>query len=624
MFDRLWVQTFLRGLLVLNLHYIHGLFHDCSVCCVIQDKIRDLNCSWKSDVRTEHFVSLQSLTNPEEHPLHFTIDRNWLVIPRKELVVDHKYHLIVTGGGKNYTHYFTYSDDGHNIFIRPPSLNSSILDCYSLEVNWNHPEEDLHIPVELRYRILGAQNWTEVDESDLETSRYVLEDPVPYTQYEFQIRYLPDGTNNKGSIWSDSHVLTSSEMAPNGSVDVWRSLQNGSSLLIMWKPLDHRSARGNILGYQVTYGAEEMTTEEPCCSKMLPAQSTPVCVRARNSEGLGPPMCVTPLCTDEDIFDCKVWGDLKGRISVLCEDNLRAEKVLSYIIEWRDLREGGETGVQWTRRRTVNETFVLPGNFTSGVPYFISVYVLYNNSCARTFSMDLYSREEVPSAAPNFFSHTLSDGTVNVSWEEIPIKHKRGIITHHTIYINSRGRSEHQKVSNKNGSTILSGLSSGTTYTIWMTASTRAGEGPRRIHQIPGNRHRALLIVAVVIHLLFVCVVLMCFCEWPKIPKPENKFKEFFMGSSTNIWQPQQVSLNLVIEVVEEIEPPPKPPTPPPLPSPQTLLPPTPQPSTLLNTDPDITSGYKKCPTLLNKAPVITSGYEKHFMPTPEEIMCLR
>lgn len=624
MSERCWVNALLGGLFVLNLSYIYGLFHDCSVCCVIQDKIGDLNCSWRSDVSTQYSVSLQSLTYSDEPPILFniTLGQNWVLIRRKDLVTYHEYNLIVTGGGKEATQNFTYSKDGHNIFIRPPQLYSTISENNkSLEITWKDPEDESeNLPVQLRYRILGAHNWSEVNKSDLEINTYALDDPEPYTDYEFQIRYLPDETNKKGSLWSESHVLTSPEMVPNGSPDGLRSWQNGSSLLVMWKPLDHHSARGKILNYVVTYahGGKKMTAEVPCCSKILPAQSRQLCVRARNSKGLGPPLCVAPLCTEiankaKDL-DCKVWGDSSGRINVLCKELLKFENVLSSVMEWRALGED-KTEVNWTRGQTVNETLVFPGEFTPGVPYYISVYVFYNTdlSCIRTFSTETYSQEEVPTAAPNFTSHILSAGNVLVSWEEIPMQHRRGLISHHTIYVKNTDHSEFHTVSNGRGNKTLSGLSSGTVYTIWMTASTRAGEGkpsPQKTFQTSGNRHRVLLIVAVVASILFVCGAVLCFRDrgtsfWPKIPKPEGKFKEFFMASSANMWQPQQVSLNPLIAVVEEIEPPPQPPTPPP----ELQPPPPPQPSPPL--------------PVLNTAPVITSGYERHFMPTPEEVMGL-
>ncbi|XP_073510451.1 interleukin-27 receptor subunit alpha isoform X3 [Phyllobates terribilis] len=525
MSDRRWVIALFRGLLLVNLSCIYGFADDSSVFCVIRDQSGDLNCSWSSDVWMEHSVSLQNLTHPHEPPLFFTIPagQNCLLLKREELVSLNEYLITVTAGGERKTINFTYGSHGHH--SRPPLLNSSISGSDSLEITWTHPEDEVleHPPVELRYRILGANNWTEVEDDDLEINNYILDEPAPFTQYEFQIRYLPEG-EKKGSGWSRSHVLMSPE----------KEILNGS---------------GSV---------------------------------------------------------CKVRGDSSGRMNVLCDVRERPDDVLSYITEWREVREDEKTPLHWTRGPAVSGAVVLPGNFTPGIPYYISVNVIYNGSCIRIFSTEAYSREEVPTAAPNFTCHLLSAGNILVSWKEIPRRHRRGIISHYTIYVNSTNTYKYYTVSNGSGNKTLSGLSSGTVYTIWMTASTRAGEGqssPLKTFPTSGKRHRMLLIVPMVVIILLVCGTILCFFDcktqfWPKIPKPEDKFKKLFMASNVNMWQPHQVSLNPLIAVVEEIEPPPQPPTPPP-PKPS---PPSP---------------------LLNKASVITSGYEKHFMPTPEEVMGL-
>ncbi|KAM4039661.1 interleukin-27 receptor subunit alpha isoform 2-T2 [Anomaloglossus baeobatrachus] len=574
MSDRRWVTAFFRGLLVLNLQYMYGLLDERSVFCVTTDQSGDLYCSWTGDVRTGDSASLLDLTNPQEPPLVFTIPpgQNWLLINREKLVKLKEYLITVTAGGKSMRMNFTYSGDGHH--SRPPLLNASISGSDSLEISWKHPEdevlEDPHPPVELKYRIVGAHNWTQVESDDLEINKYVLEEAAPFTEYEFQIRYLPDG-EKKGSAWSRSHVLWSPEMAPNGSCDVWQSLEEDeSSLLVMWKALEQRSARGKVQ-YEVTSvrGGHSTTQEVPCCGLVLPAQSSQVCVTARNSKGVGPPACVAPLCTEmvnENVSDCKVRGDSSGKVTVLCDGRVTPDDVLSYVMEWRELREDEAPLLHWTRRRALSEAVELPGNFTPGVPYYISVNEIYNDSCTRIFATEAYSQEEVPTVAPNFTCHILSAGNVIVLWQEIPRRHRRGIISHYTIYVNSTTSYKH--------------------YT--------------------GNRHRVLLVVPMVAFILLVSGAIMCFFDcktqfWPKIPKPEDKFKKLFMASNVNMWQPHQVSLNPLIAVVEEIEPPPQPPTPPP-PPPSKPSPPSP---------------------LMKKAPVITSGYERHFMPTPEEVMGL-
>ncbi|XP_072005830.1 interleukin-27 receptor subunit alpha isoform X4 [Engystomops pustulosus] len=562
----------LCGFLILNFSFIYGLLPYCFICCVYQHKSGDLNCSWISDVRTKHSVSLEQLGSDESVVFAVPSGQNWLIIPRENLTTYKEYYITVTGGDQEKSETFTYSEDGANIFIRPPILTSSILENQSLEITWTHPEDKFFmLEVELRYRVLGAQNWTVA--RDHEITAYELKEPLPYTEYEFQIRYLPDEeTTEAGSLWSQSHIRTSHEMAPDGSCDVWRSLQNGSSLLVIWKELDHRSARGKILSYQVTYihGREE-EDELPCCNVSLPAPATHVCVRARNSEGLGPPACAPPLCADRTFLDCNIHGDSSNRIRVLCKDPVIASPLLSFVVEWRAQREDLKMELDWTRTRVVNETLVLPGDFTPGTPYHVSVYVLYSNSCITGFSTEVYSREEVPTASPKFTSHILSPGSVLVSWEEIPKWHKRGAITHYSIYVRSADHLQDHPVSNGSGNKTLSGLSTGTVYTVWMTASTSAGEGQpgaqKTFQTSAGHRHRVPLIVAVVVNVLFICGAILCFCDckislWPKVPKPEVKFKQFFMASSVTVWQPPQISNNPMITVVEEVEPPPKPPSP--------------------------------------------------------------
>ncbi|KAG8547231.1 hypothetical protein GDO81_028827 [Engystomops pustulosus] len=238
-----------------------------------------------------------------------------------------------------------------------------------------------------------------------------------------------EGSGLVSAVLSLSHTLVE---------DVHFPVKVTPDPLCVLQELDHRSARGKILSYQVTYihGREE-EDELPCCNVSLPAPATHVCVRARNSEGLGPPACTPPLCADRTFLDCNIHGDSSNRIRVLCKDPVIASPLLSFVVEWRAQREDLKMELDWTRTRVVNETLVLPGDFTPGTPYHVSVYVLYSNSCITGFSTEVYSREEVPTASPKFTSHILSPGSVLVSWEEIPKWHKRGAITHYSIYVRS-------------------------------------------------------------------------------------------------------------------------------------------------------------------------------------------
>ncbi|XP_063787196.1 interleukin-27 receptor subunit alpha isoform X2 [Pseudophryne corroboree] len=477
MSDSFWIRPIAGGIfiLIISVCYSNDFADLCSFCCIIQGKIEDLNCTWRSAQRT---ASLQSLTNPKDPPRHFTLQpgQKWLLLPRENLTYSHRYHLRVSGGDKEEALIFTYSHDGENVFIRPPALNSSVSEDMTVEVFWENPADSPHpLLVELRYRILGDSSWTLANESDLEVNAYSLDDPEPYTKYEFQIRYLPDEQQkNRGSLWSESYVLTTPEDVPTGTLDVWRSLEKWPLLLIMWKPLSPQSARGEILNYHVVFsGTESKITEALCCSMIMPAQTTHVCVSARNSKGLGNGTCLTPLCSGISLFGGRAWGDASGRINVWWEEPLSPRLPLSYLVEWR---EDGNKQLNWTRSQTANQTLILPDVFTTGVLYHISVFALKDDECVANLSTETYSLEGVPSASPNFFIHVLTSTEAVISWDEIPVQHRRGNLKHYSIYVNSTDRYQHHKV--YSGNETLSGLSPGTVYTVWMTATTTAGEGP--------------------------------------------------------------------------------------------------------------------------------------------------
>ncbi|XP_075062697.1 interleukin-27 receptor subunit alpha isoform X2 [Mixophyes fleayi] len=479
MSDSGWIRTLAGGLLILmiSVGYSKGSVELCSFCCIIEAKREDLHCMWSSHNVSQHTAALRSLTRSQDPPRRIILQpgQNWLVIPRENLTHFHKYQLRVSGGGRDEALSFTYSHDGENVFISPPTLNSSILeDGKTVDLTWEYPyDHSDYWLVELRYRILGDSSWTVVNSDILEPTAYELADLEPDAKYEFQIRCLPDeNLNNQGSLWSESHVITTPEDVPTGNLDIWRSLEKWPLLLIMWKPLNPRSARGKILSYHVVFNGNN-TTEVPCCSTILPAQTTHVCVGAKNSKGLGNYTCVTTLCSDTSVFGGKAWGDEAGRINVWWEEPLDSRLSLSYVVEWN---EDGNKQINWTRSQAANKTLILPGEFTPGVVYHVSVFAINVSNCVAQFSTETYSLDEVPSAGPNFTIDVLTATEAFISWDEIPVQHRRGNLKHYTIYANSAESSQQYTVYSTNKT--LSGLSSGIVYTVWMTATTTAGEGP--------------------------------------------------------------------------------------------------------------------------------------------------
>ncbi|XP_077326566.1 interleukin-27 receptor subunit alpha [Lithobates pipiens] len=628
MSDDTWNKSLVGGLVILifGITSSTGNIDQCSLCCLLQRTSEDLNCTWTKDSSVQLNVSLQKIS-PRDSPQHYTIapGQNWLLIPRKNLTLYDNYQLSVHGETWMETMNFTYCHGCENVFIGAPILNSTNYeeeDMLIVEITWQDIIDFSNPPrVELRYRTLGASDWITVDSSDLQPNSYEMTDREPGTDYEFQIRYIPDERQKNRGLWSESYVFTTPEEVPVGAPDVWRNFHWESSLHVTWKPLSHHSARGKILSYNVIYNNNDtpQSIEEPCCNISLPAQSTHVCVSARNSKGHGPHGCVIPLCsvaTDMDNFDAKAWGDPSGHIVVWWKELMNYGFPVNYVVEWR---KDNSSEMNWTRSQmsemnwtkseisemnwTRSQTLVLPGKFSSGVLYHISIHALYNDCYTKIFSTEAYAREEVPLAGPSFSIH-VSSSEVLISWDEIPRHALRGKLKHYTIYVKNETSFQRHTVYGRNFT--LSGLSPHGAYTTFITASTAAGEGVPSANQtfqtnIRGRIHPlalisvSLLSVGILAMAIFIHPFLLVL--WPKIPKPENKF----IGAtvSTTFLEPQQTPSNPPIVEVEEMEPV-SPPSPPPSPPP--LPPPAPP-----------QDHFKP----------ITSGYEKHFMPTLEEVLGL-
>ncbi|XP_018109197.1 interleukin-27 receptor subunit alpha isoform X2 [Xenopus laevis] len=583
-------------LMVLFSSVSRGIDDICRLCCHIQGQEHSLNCSWNSLSDTEHTLYLQHLKN-DLSVLNFTapLGQNWLLIHREYLVMFDPYHLRLTAGGKEVQLNITFQTNGENVLLQPPILTPVEYEDHNIVVvKWEHQE---HVSAEqeqaLQYRKVGAANWTEVHNDLLEPNSYDLTNLDLYVEYEVQIRYLPKrSSNEKGSRWSKTLTFCTPGEVPCGLLDVWRSSVEGPTLRVQWKPLSNRTERDKILVYNVTYvhGGQTNTTEVQSCHIQLPSEATNICVSPKNQHGLGYVSCTPPSCSDlTPASGIKVWVDRSGGIKVSVREMLPApEDPHTYLVECKELIEAGNTFLNWTRFPTTNQNLTLSGDFAPYVPYEVTVFVLYNNRCAGVASSVLYSQEGAPSAGPNVSIHLISADEAHLSWDELPLPHRRGNITSYTIYLNSTEHSLQQSVLGRNN--CISGLLPNTAYTVRMTAWTGAGEGPPGCARKFRTGHITYQLVVIgVIFLLITIPLSLCTIWvvrrwiWTRIPNIETN-QELIQNNFN--WGLEQEDPNTPITIVEEIEPPQQAPKPP--------------------------------------EKIITSGYEKHFLPTPEEVMGLR
>ncbi|XP_053320279.1 interleukin-27 receptor subunit alpha [Spea bombifrons] len=606
-------------LLLMNCSVCAGIIEVCSLCCVLRGQDEGLNCTWNGNADTQRTLHIQSLKYNSDRTsvLSFTSlpGQNWLLIPRQKLTKYDRYHLRLEWDGGEDSLTITYEDNGENVLIEPPVLSPDVTfneeDPTTAEVAWSAPSEGSHHhEAELWYRKLGQDGWLEAEPSDLEAGTYEMTKLEPFTKYQVKIRYLPnESSKDMGSLWSEPITFGTPEEVPTGPLDLWRHF--GQSISLVWKPPDDRYARGHILNYVVTYihNGKSYTTEASCCEVKLPNNSTHMCVSARNSKGNGPSTCAAPLCSDKNFsLLVTVERNPNGGITVWFGEPLSLPSDHpTYLVEWTEITERGNAMINWTRSQADGQNVTLPGTFLPHVPYQVSVFALYQNSCRGPFSTTVYGHQGVPSAAPDFSVIPLSCKGALIFWKELPVWQQRGLLTHYTVYLNSTARSRQHAATGRN--LTLTDLMCGTLYHVWVTASTTAGEGPpgahKSFHTIGPGPDSALIVFVVLTFALLLsgAFAFVYTLWWQKIPSPQNSHVGAGNFIYSNGWLLKQVPSHPPIAVVEEEELPPA-----------VLAPP----ATTGQTPITVLEGPESS---RNKS--ANFGYEKHFLPTREEVMGL-
>ncbi|XP_019383967.1 PREDICTED: interleukin-12 receptor subunit beta-2 [Gavialis gangeticus] len=406
--------------------------------------------------------------------------------------------------------------------------NNSATNC---TIVWQDQQSTQHF--RLRYRQVTSQQWTMVNW--LSTRRYSLQDLKPYTEYEFQVscRFHP----SRG-IWSDwsTFQTQTSEAEPVGLLDVWYIMQDTDSqrqtVTLYWKALNESKARGKILHYSVTFqenshkspkAAEVNTTTQTHYIKVIPKMNYHITVCAHNSRGIFPPTSIDTHLNVSDLPPQSVFATSKGNDSIFVTwepPSNPSSFINGYIVEW--VRStSSRRHLNWIKLLASDLSTVISENIKHCACYRINVFALYKNRAGQVASTRGYSRQEAPAAGPQVSATVEADGAW-VSWDEIPDHQQMGCITHYNIYLQNRNAEVAPKLySIRQESSIdsfyIKNLQQGVTYSLWMTASTLAGEGPK------GNEELVYLESTSEWTLIFsICIFIIisvCVCSVPCIKK---------------------------------------------------------------------------------------------------------
>ncbi|XP_042340081.1 interleukin-12 receptor subunit beta-2 [Plectropomus leopardus] len=333
----------------------------------------------------------------------------------------------------------------------------------------------------------GAQTWTS-SYSGLQMSAVQVGSFLePYRLYHFTAR--SKFSTGLWSEWSASVSSWTQEEAPAKELDMWYAepASDFNSLRVYWKEPNISISRGKITEYKVSvYSQNSGLISFNNTSADTRNYSVPFCVDcevtvwACNSKGPSPPARISVHHTKVKVRqlqppqDVRVTAD-KQSVTISWRKHDTAPPDSEYVVEW--FPEGHKLEeLRWVRLgRNDNHTVVT--DIKPFECYEGAVHVFYNgSSVSRTRFTGVATLTSVPAVVPSV-QEMVEGNKVKVTWKEIPRGQRGGCVTKYTIYLDDD--SEHQQTYSIPASErmhIIKDLPPAV-YSLWMTASTAAGEG---------------------------------------------------------------------------------------------------------------------------------------------------
>ncbi|XP_078285436.1 interleukin-12 receptor subunit beta-2-like [Rhinoraja longicauda] len=418
----------------------------------------------------------------------------------------------------------------------PVNVSAKPDDPTNIAIEWAKPanlDQFISIQYELQYRLAGQENWNEVspDEVEVHAVGYILEDLQPFTQYEFRVRCGREEETNR-KLWSDWSAVTGAmtqEAKPVGILDVWFMQRGQGNITLLWKPLEQHQARGIIQRYSVNYtlqwDGEEMgtVTINTCCGIILSETPQLVNVSAYNSVGATDPATLNLVQGQLSVLNITVLN-YNDQVQVCWVAS--AKKVVGFVVEWSNMNLP-EDPPEWKKIPALDKCMDLKHDVLQPwIPYKVSVYTQYQIGLGRPVSTLIYTKEGVPLTGPQISIYNITQTSATLLWENIPLSRRQGFILYYTLfYVKNPQEGNRQKALNISSalhSFTLLNLEPASTYRIWMTASTRVGEGTSGPHfeLKTGASHiiswKHIIVVLVILVVIALCITGRC-CFYQRI-----------------------------------------------------------------------------------------------------------
>ncbi|XP_072769197.1 granulocyte colony-stimulating factor receptor [Nerophis lumbriciformis] len=417
-------------------------------------------------------------------------------------------------------------------------------DYVSLEVRFKTAESSLWNKI----LVLRALPKNPVDRCNLlHGTRYVAQIRVRYQQSPW-------------SEWSGSQSAVTMESAPTGLLDTWMRVTGDHmhkqlQMLLFWKPSRRFRANGRNVSYVVSVRKVSSKRGTLCatagghCTFQVPRRARKVYIVAENAAGKSSPTQVRIYHPKEHEAIWNVSAAALADGSVLVQwTKIPSAGLLDYVVEWRPKLENALFHVRFELAGKNMSSLVIAGSFEPYKPYGISVYPRFKDGIGRPQTVNAYSLQKAPSMVPKLRIQKNWRSDVELTWDEIPLDQRNGIIRSYTLFYWDETKIVHAAIGDlKKRRTVLTGLNAMVVYDAVLMVSTGGGSrnGSMVHFDIKEMDPVFVAMIAVLSAVLFLLpiIVMVVFCLykdsmlkvrfWPAVPDPANSSIKRWTSEST-------------------------------------------------------------------------------------------
>lgn len=528
----------------------------------------DIQCTWdpKSDpkIPTNYTLHWKPTNNHNGHVKGGTsLDGR---IPRKDFSGGEKLRVwveAVNQNGSNKSRPVVFNVEEITKPLPPKDITA---EQEPLEFMWSTSCIESSQSCDIRYRTKGETDWPKFENET--HGSYAVEEPDPFTVYEFQVRCACGG--RLMSDWSKIHSVRSAESDPVGEVDLWRDCgisPISSDCFLTWKSLSDSQARGFIHGYNLTIfysnGSElQMSTAEPnrqyvheiveqLCSNgttkwFLNAtlkDVSSVSIFAYSSQGATDQSFLTISTTGKEENAVKVGLEMnKENLTVSWGPPSDVSELKEYVVQYKQAGSPPGREFDWIRVNKSQNTAFFKGQFQEYKAYQVSVFKVLNSNEVLHLSSEIgFSHQKVLLAVPSFKVETLLETEVTLHWKPIPLSEQTARIWCYEIgykWLDTQ-KVFNVSASNDHQTFTLHDLSPGN-YEVWMRAITDFGHEVNATETFKLNHQQDIgLLIPVLSAVVLLCVCIGCIslsvcpgpikacplissCVSEKVPDPRN------------------------------------------------------------------------------------------------------